>query len=159
MKLDRQLLSIIGRRLPAIVGAQARTSRAAFWRDRWSETALSPQPLPPEPPDLLGAAVAGEFIQTLWMAERFGAGSSAAFDVLDDWCPTVPKGFKRPPWWGPFPVPEPEPRPDWFVDYHIGFAARLAASSADFNGTAMGDLLAKAVDRSLAAISANGARG
>ncbi len=74
-----------------------------------------------------------------------------AFDDLDDWCPTVPKKLKLPPWWPP--IPEPEPHPDWLIDFHLGFAARLAAVSVEFEGTGLSESFDKAIERSLALIA------
>jgi hypothetical protein len=145
MTLDRRLLAIIGKRLPAIYdviphGPQGRVSRL-------SEVALNPQPLPPHE---LGAAIAAEFVHAAWLADRFGLDLGRAFDDLDDWCPTRPKKLKLPPWWPPFP--EPEPHPEWHIDFHLGFAARLAAISSDFEGTRLGESLNKAIERSLESI-------
>ena len=68
--------------------------------------------------------------------------------------PTRPKKLKLPPWWPP--VPEPEPHPEWLIDFHLGFAARLAVISAEFEGTRLGESLNKAIDRSMETIdSAN----
>jgi hypothetical protein len=102
------------------------------------------------PPHELGAALAAEFIQTMWTADRLGHDASALFQDLDDWCPTRPKKFKRPPWWPP--IPEPDPEPDWFVDFHLGFAARLAAAADGMNEGKVKELADKAIDRSLGAI-------
>jgi hypothetical protein len=69
---------------------------------------------------------------------------------LDDWGPTRPKIPKLPPWWPP--IPEPEPHPEWFVDYHLGFAARLSVVAAGSAGTRLDKTLNQAIDRSLAAM-------
>jgi len=93
-------------------------------------------------------AAAHEFLHTAWLAERFGQDQARLFADLDDWCPTRPKKLKLPPWWPP--VPDPEPHPDWFVDFHLGFAARLAVVSLESNR--MGESIDKAIERSMAAI-------
>lgn len=151
MAIDRRLLAIIGRRIPAIYDVIPRGPLSSLSRVRFSEVALNPQPLPPHE---LGAAIAGEFVHTAWLADRFGLDLDLAFNDLDDWCPTAPKKLKLPPWWPP--IPEPEPHPEWLIDLHLGFAARLAAVSADFEGTRLGRSFEKAIERSVAAIdSAN----
>lgn len=145
MAISRQLLAIIGRRIPAIYDVIPRGPLSRF-----SEVALNPQPLPPRE---LGAAIAAEFIHTGWLSERFGFDLDQAFNDLDDWCPTVPKGLKLPPWWPP--IPEPDPQPDWFTDFHIGFAAHIAAVADGFEGTRLGEVLDKAIERSVAAIESS----
>lgn len=146
MSINRKLLAIIGRRFPAIYDVIPRGPLSHF-----SRVALNPQPLPPHE---LGAAIAAEFAHSAWLAERFGAEPSLALQDLDDWCPTRPKRIKLPPWWPP--IPEPEPGPDWHTDLHLGFAARLAAVSRQFDGTRLGESFDKAIERSLGAIeSAN----
>jgi len=149
--LNSRLLAIIGRRLPAIYDAviPRYSPQPEPWNARLAAVALNPQPLPPgPPPDRLGAAVAAEFLHTAWLAERFGQDQARLFADLDDWCPTRPKKLKLPPWWPP--VPDPEPHPDWFVDFHLGFAARLAVVSLESNR--MGESIDKAIERSMAAI-------
>lgn len=151
MSIDRRLLAIIGRRIPAIYDVIPRGPLSQLSRVRFSEVALNPQPLPPHE---LGAAIAGEFVHTAWLADRFGLDLELAFNDLDDWCPTVPKKLKLPPWWPP--IPDPEPHPEWLIDFHLGFAARLAVVSADFEGTRLGRSFEKAIERSVASIdSAN----
>ncbi|HEX9940643.1 MAG TPA: hypothetical protein VGG03_01405 [Thermoanaerobaculia bacterium] len=83
MSINRRLLAIIGRRLPAIYDVIPRGPLARF--SRFSEVALNPQPLPPHE---LGAAIAAEFVHTAWLADRFGLDLGRAFEDLDDWCPT-----------------------------------------------------------------------
>lgn len=139
MQLNKKLLAIIGKRFPAIYDVIPRGPQGGLAR-----VALNPQPLPPHE---LGAAVAEEFVRCAWVAERGGLDMKALLSDLDDWCPTRPKIPKLPPWWGPFP--EPEPRPEWFVDYHLGFAARLSAVET---GTRLDKTLDQMIDRSLAAI-------
>jgi len=146
LTLDSRLLAIIGRRLPAVYDVIPRGPLSRFL-----EVALNPQPLPPvdPPPHALGAALAAEFIQTAWVADRFGLDIGRVFDDLDDWCPTRPKRrLKLPPWWPP--VPDPEPHPNWFIDFHLGFAARLAAASLE--DTRIGESINKAIERSIVAI-------
>lgn len=146
MSINRKLLAIIGRRFPAIFDVIPRGPLS-----RSSQVALNPQPLPPHE---LGAAMAAEFAHTAWLAERYGVDPRLALKDLDDWCPTRPKRIKLPPWWPP--IPEPEPQPDWHTDLHLGFAARLAAVSGEFDGTRLGESFDKAIERSLGAIeSAN----
>jgi hypothetical protein len=142
MSIDRRLLAILGRRLPAIYDIIPRGPLSRF-----SEVALNPQPLPPHE---LGAAIAAEFVNTAWHADRFGVDLGPVFDDLDDWCPTRPKTPKLPPWW--WRIPLPDPPPEWFIDFHLGFAARLAAVSVEFEGTRLGESLDKAIGRSLDAI-------
>lgn len=149
MPIDRRLLAIIGRRIPAIYDVIPRGPQ-----NRLAQVALNPQPLPPHE---LGAAIASEFIQVAWLAERTGTDPGVAFEDLDDWCPTVPRRPKFPPWWPP--LPEPEPHPDWLIDMHLGFAARIAAKSSDFPGTRLEAVLDKAIERSVSAIEAAEGRG
>ncbi|RRI03876.1 hypothetical protein EH240_09235 [Mesorhizobium tamadayense] len=144
MQLNKKLLAIIGKRIPAIFDVIPRGPQG-----RLAQIALNPQPLPPHE---LGAAVADEFVRYAWVAERGGLDMKALLNDLDDWCPTRPKIPKLPPWWGPFP--EPEPRPDWFVDYHLGFAARLSVVAAESTGMRLDETLNQVIDRSLAAIEA-----
>ncbi|RUU48047.1 hypothetical protein [Mesorhizobium sp. M2C.T.Ca.TU.002.02.1.1] len=139
MQLNKKLLAIIGKRFPAIYDVIPRGPQGGLAR-----VALNPQPLPPHE---LGAAVAEEFVRCAWVAERGGLDMKALLSDLDDWCPTRPKIPKLPPWWGPFP--EPEPRPEWFVDYHLGFAAKLSAVQT---GTRLDKTLDQVIDRSLTAI-------
>lgn len=139
MQLNKKLLAIIGKRFPAIYDVIPRGPQGGLAR-----VALNPQPLPPHE---LGAAVAEEFVRCAWVAERGGLDMKALLSDLDDWCPTRPKIPKLPPWWGPFP--EPEPRPEWFVDYHLGFAAKLSAVET---GTRLDKTLDQVIDRSLTAI-------
>lgn len=149
MAINRRLLAIIGRRLPAIYDVIPRGPQGRFLQNRFSEVALNPQPLPPQE---LGAAIAAEFIHAAWLADRFGLDQGIAFNDLDDWCPTRPKKLKLPPWWPP--IPEPDPQPDWFIHFHLGFAARLAVASVDSQNTRLGESFDKAVDRSIEAIEA-----
>jgi hypothetical protein len=141
LNIDSRLLAIIGRRIPAIYDVIPRGPQG-----RLAAVALNPQPLPPHE---LGAALAAEYIQVNWLAERFGLDLGRVAQDLDDWCPTRPKRrFKLPPWWPP--IPEPDPQPDWFIDFHLGFASGLAAASLD--GSKIGEPINKAIERSLAAI-------
>lgn len=142
MHIDRQLLLILGRRMPALFDVIPR-GPLRFG----SEVSLNPQPLPPHE---LGAAVAAEFVHMSYLAHRLGHDLGAAFKDLDDWCPTVPKGFHLPPWWPPVPVPEPHP--EWFDDFHLGFASRLAVVARRYEGTKLGESFNKAIDRSVGAI-------
>ncbi|RUU11064.1 hypothetical protein EOD23_11545 [Mesorhizobium sp. USDA-HM6] len=144
MQLNKKLLAIIGKRFPAIYDVIPHGPQGQLMR-----VALNPQPLPPHE---LGAAVADEFVRYAWVAERGGLDMKALLSDLDDWCPTRPKIPKLPPWWGPFP--EPEPHPEWFVDYHLGFAARLSVVAIGSTGTRLDETLDKVIDRSLAAIEA-----
>lgn len=142
--MNKKLLAIIGKRIPAIYDVIPRGPQ------RWlAQVALNPQPLPPHE---LGAAIADEFVRGAWVVERSGLDMKALLSDLDDWCPTRPKIPKLPPWWGPFP--EPEPHPEWFVDYHLGFAARLSVVAAESAGKSLDKTLNQAIDRSLAAIEA-----
>jgi hypothetical protein len=152
MNIDRRLLEIIGRRLPAIYDVIPRGPQGVNPAGYLAEVALNSQPLPPLPAHELGAAVAAEFIHTIWLAERFGLDPAKPFDDLDDWCPTGPKWPKLPSWWRWWP-PKPEPpHPNWSVDFHLGFAARLAASAAEAAGGALSKSLDSAIGRSIDAI-------
>ncbi|ESY64747.1 hypothetical protein NKI77_25675 [Mesorhizobium opportunistum] len=142
MQLNKKLLAIIGRRIPAIYDVIPRGPQG-----RLAQIALNPQPLPPHE---LGAAIADEFVRHAWIAERGGQDMKGVLSDLDDWCPTPPKLPKLPPWWGPFP--EPEPRPEWFVDYHLGFAARLSVIEGQSAGSRLDKTLNQGIDRSLSAI-------
>ena len=142
MQLSKKLLAIIGKRIPAIYDVIPRGPQG-----RLAQIALNPQPLPPHE---LGAAIADEFVRSAWSAERGGLDSKALMSDLDDWCPTRPKIPKLPPWWPP--IPEPEPHPEWFVGYHLGFAARLSVVAAGSAGTRLDKTLTQAIDRSLAAM-------
>jgi len=154
MELDRRLLAIIGRRIPESYDAIIPHLPLSSWsRSRSSAVALNPQPLPPHE---LGAAIAGEFVHTAWLADRFGLDLGAAFEDLDDWCPTAPQKPKLPPWWPP--IPEPDPHPEWLIDLHLGFAARLAAVSAELEGTRLSEVLDKAIERSVESIESTRTR-
>jgi len=142
MQLSKKLLAIIGKRIPAFYDV---IPHGPQWR--LAQIALNPQPLPPHE---LGAAIADEFVRYAWGAERGGLDMKALLSDLDDWCPTRPKLPKLPPWWPP--IPEPEPHPEWFVDYHLGFAARLSVIAAGSAGTRLDKTLNQVIDRSLAAI-------
>ncbi|MGX8007588.1 hypothetical protein ACVDG8_000535 [Mesorhizobium sp. ORM8.1] len=145
MQLNKKLLAIIGKRIPAIYDVIPRGPQG-----RLAQVALNPQPLPPHE---LGAAVADEFVHNAWLAGRSGLDMKALFSDLDDWCPTRPKIPKFPPWWW-WPFPEPEPHPEWFVDFHLGFAARLSAVATGSAGKSLDATLNQAIDRSLVAIEA-----
>ena len=142
MQLSKKLLAIIGKRIPAIYDV---IPHGPQWR--LAQIALNPQPLPPHE---LGAAIADEFVRYAWGSERGGLDMKALLSDLDDWCPTRPKIPKLPPWWPP--IPEPEPHPEWFVDYHLGFAARLSVVAAGSAGTRLDKTLNQAIDRSLSAM-------
>jgi hypothetical protein len=147
LALNSRLLAIIGRRLPSVYDVIPRGPQG-----RLSEVALNPQPLPPHE---LGAAVAAEFVRAVWIADRFGQDLGRVFTDLDDWCPTYPKRFKLPPWWFPWPpIPDPEPHPEWSIDFHLGFVARLAAVSTD--DKRIGESLNKAIERSISSIESAG---
>ncbi|AMV35848.1 hypothetical protein [Planctomyces sp. SH-PL62] len=142
LSIDGRLLAIIGRRTPAIYDIIPQGPLSYF-----SRVALNPQPLPPHE---LGAAIASEFIRIVWLSERFGQDLSVALRDLEDWCPTPPRPPKFPPWWPPIPIPDPHP--DWLTDYYLGFATRLAAATAGADGLRLGETLAQALDRSVAAV-------
>src|SRR4051812_44763105 len=72
MTSDQRLLALIGKRLPAIFDVIPRGPRGLSLQDRVSAVALNPQPLPPGPPEHLGAALAQEFAHTAWVADRLG---------------------------------------------------------------------------------------
>lgn len=146
-----QLLALIGRRWPALYDIGP--PHGPVLHSHTTARALNPQPLPPYE---LGAAVAAEFLHTAWLAERFGLDQARLWSDLDDICPPPPKLPKLPPWWEkprpePWykPIPLPDPPPEWFTDYHLGFAARLAVASIDLEQTKLSGLLNEAVSRSL----------
>jgi hypothetical protein len=138
--LNPRLLAILGRRSPALYDIIPRGPLSRF-----SSVMLNPQPLPPHE---WGAALASEVIHDAFLADRLGLDMERVFTDLDDWCPTVPKRLKLPPWWPP--LPEPDPQPDWFIDFHLGFASRLAAVSQE--GTRMSESLGRIIQRSVSAI-------
>jgi hypothetical protein len=141
MFISRKAMQIIGKRIPASWDALIPHSHMPG-----GLAALNPQALPP---DELGAAVARTFIHAAWLAQRQGGGHSNVMDELDDWCPTRPKFPKLPPWWWwPIP-PEPEPHPDWFIDFHLGFASALTVARAGMDDATLGKTLDQAIDRSL----------
>jgi hypothetical protein len=147
MFIDRRILAILGARHPAIFDIGPRGPLSLTVQGRYSE--LNPQPLPPHE---LGAAIAAEFAHTAWQADRFGLDPGIAFQDLDDWCPTRPRIPKLPPWWWWHPHPEPVPGPDWHVDFHIGFASRLAWTSSQIDSPVLRESFDKAIERSLEAI-------
>lgn len=147
--ISRQLLAIIGQRLPAIYDVIPRGPIGGFSPFRFSEAALNPQPLPPVD---LGAAIASEFVHTAWLADRFGLDHGIAFKELDEWCPTSGSKFKAPPFFSG-PSPDPEPRPEWLRDYHVGFAARLASVSDRLEeNSRLRETIDSAIQRSLKVI-------
>jgi len=163
MEINHRLLSLIGRRFPAIFDLTPHGPEAGLLGSRSSWAALNPQPLPPLPPAELGATVAGDFIQVSWLTQRLGVAWKSATADLDDWCPTVPKKPKLPPGWPPlqgdlasvppgWPNPEPHPHKPWFVDFHVGFAARLAVALPSVAGTPLESAFLEAIDRSIRAI-------
>jgi hypothetical protein len=143
MSIDRRLLAIIGRRLPAIYDVIPRGPQNHFLE----EIALNPQPLPPLE---LGTAIAAEFIRTAWFAHRFGLELEVAYEDLDDICPLPPKLPKFPHHWPPFHIPEPDL--EWFTDFHLGFLTRVAIAAVEFEDTHLGELLNKAIERSVGSI-------
>ncbi len=126
MAISKNLLAVIGRRLPAIYDVIPRGPQGQI-----GAVALNPQPLPP--PHELGATLASEFIHTAWLAQRFGQNPNMVADDLEDWCGTKPR-MPKIPWWWP-PIPDPEPHPDWHVNFQLGFAARLAVLADQLKGT------------------------
>ena len=152
MNIDSRLLALIGRRLPAIFDVIPRGPQAlAGLQERLAAVALNPQPLPPHPPEYLGAALAQEFAHMAWVADRLGLSWKTVAQDLDDWCPTQPRKIKLPVGWPP--IPEPEPHPNWLAELHLGFAAKLAAISAEHVGSGLAATLDRAVSRSVDAIS------
>ncbi|USE83113.1 hypothetical protein [Acinetobacter tibetensis] len=155
LTLNSRLLAIIAQRNPTIydivIPRFACPSAEPWISGKYSPVAVNPQPLPPSE---LGALVASEFIQMVWFANRFGLDASFILDDLDDWCPTYPKWPKNIPWLTPqsdFPrQPLPEPPSDWLLDFHLGFAARLA--TAQLEESMIGEIVTKAFERSAAVI-------
>jgi hypothetical protein len=142
MVIHRKLLAIIGRRNPAYYDVIPRGPLGLG-----AAVALNPQPLPPA---ALGAAMAGEFMQATWMAERGGLDPGVLQRILEDWCPTYPRRPKLPPWWPP--IPEPDPQPDWFTEFHLGFASRLAAVSPEGMSGRTKEYFDKALEQSLGSL-------
>jgi len=142
MHIDRRLLTIIGRRFPAIYDVIPRGPWSYY-----SASSLDPQPLPPQE---LGAALAAEYVYTASLADRFGIELTAVMEALDDLCPPYPKLPKRPPGWPP--IPDPGPPPEWLPEFHLGFAARLAFLTNDVKGTPLAKSFDRAIERSLESI-------
>jgi hypothetical protein len=145
MAISKELLLIIARNNPIlyeIIFPRGPVFRA---RSRVSEVTLNPQPLPPHE---IGAMLATEFVQAIYFANRFGLDPRVIFDDLDDWCPTIPRRIKLPPWWPP--IPEPEPEPDWLSGLHLGFAAKLA--TVDTGDSPLSDTVNRALERSMSAL-------
>jgi len=151
MTSEQRLLALIGRRLPAIFDVIPRGPQGLSLQDRVSAVALNPQPLPPGPPELVGAALAQEFAHMAFVSDRLGLAWKSMSQDLDDWCPTQPRKIKFPIHWPP--LPEPDPHPNWFAELHLGFAAKLSAISADYAGTPLAATLDRAVNRSIDALS------
>lgn len=150
-KLNTRLLALLGERL----------SRAAAplpdpWLARFSLVALNPQPLPPGPPEELGAAIAADFIQMFRMADRFGLDQARILAAVEDLCPLPPK-LPKLPWDWVIHLPIPVPRPNWHLDLLLGFAARLSVES--FEGTRLGESVGKARDLSVKTVDAWAAKG
>lgn len=59
-------------------------------------------------------------------------------------------------WWPP--IPDPEPHPEWLSELHLGFAARLAVASEQFEGTRLAATLGKAIDRSIGTIESGNSK-
>lgn len=151
MLTARQLLSIIGRRIPAIYDAvpprqSGHLHPVIQHPSDWA--ALNPQPLPPLQ---LGAAFAGEIIDSARLAHRFGLDMRAAFADIDELCPRPPK-IPRPPIGWP-PIPDPEPHPEWLLPFYLGFATRVAAALDQVKDERLGKHLEEALDRSLQALA------
>ena len=109
-----QLLSVLGRINPAIfdyIFPHGPVQRLAF-ASRFSEVALNPQPLPPEPPpeklQRVSALVAHNIAFAAIAAEAAGqeGGARMIHSAIDDWC-----GNGRPP----IPIPWPGPWPFAFA--------------------------------------------
>lgn len=165
LSLVSQLLALIARRMPGVYDIDPRGPLSEAMLNpqplpphegpggrfgRLSQVALNPQPLPPHE---LGAAIAAEHVRVAWLADRFGLDAERASGDLDDWCPTRPKRLKLPPWWPP--VPDPDPHPNWFAEFHLGFAMRMAMASSALQGTPLGESFANAMRRSLSAIESS----
>ncbi len=151
MTSEQRLLALIGKRLPAIFDVIPRGPQGLALQDRVSAVALNPQPLPPAPAEMVGAALAQEFARMAFVSDRLGLNWKTMSQDLDDWCPTQPRKIKFPVGWPP--VPEPDPHPNWFAELHLGFAAKLSAISADYAGTPLAATLDRAVNRSIDALS------
>ena len=155
LTLNSRLLAIIAQRNPTIydiVIPRFTCPSAETWIiGKHSPVVVSSQQLPPSE---WGALVASEFIQMAWFANRFGLDSNSILDDLEDWCPTYPRWPKKIPWLTPqigLPrQPLPKPPPNWLLDFHLGFAARLA--TAQLEESLIGDIVTKAFERSAAVI-------
>jgi hypothetical protein len=145
MSINRRMLALLGARYPAIYDLIPRSPVGVVVQGQLSE--LSPQPLPPLE---LGAALAAEFAQTAWQAERSGLDPARVFRDPEDWCPTPPRTPKLPPRWK-LP-PEPQPRPEWYLDLHIGFAAGLAWSTDGIDNPALRDVFDTALKHAMGVI-------
>ena len=134
MALSNRLSAILARRNPAIWEILGGGPQGP---GGWSKVALNPQPLPPReafaalnpqplPPAFrYGAAVAAELVRIATTAHVL----RVAFEPGDDICPP-------PRDWPPIPFPwppEPDPHPwrddDFTIDYALGLAIALEASS------------------------------
>ncbi len=109
------------------------------------------QTMPEESPVSIGAAVAAEYLRSLWVAEKImeGGGRGVSLDI-EDWCPTAQNRFSLPPWW--HPTVDPDPPPEWRIAFHAGFAGHLAAVAAQLKGSALERPANAALDRSLAVL-------
>ena len=143
MAINKKLLSIIGQKFPSIYDVNP--PHGPFGRVSW--VALNPQPLPPLG---IGAAMATEVMRYAWMGERAGLDPAGALRSLEDLCPPYPRRPKLPPWWPP--VPDPDPEPDWLAEYHLGFAARLAAVPGDQMTGRLREFFDKALEQSIASL-------
>lgn len=150
MSTNKRLLTIIARHLPTVNDVIPRGPQSQALHGHASEFALNPQPLPP---GVVGATVAAEFIRYVWLANRFGQDPGLMLSELEDWCPTVPlKIWKLPPWLLLVWPPDPDPEPYWFIDFHLGFASRLAMVSSEDEQSAIRAVLDSAMERSMLVI-------
>lgn len=128
MSLDRRILALLGRRLPAIYdvfpshGLREALNPQPIPPGTQGRSSLNPQPIPPLD---LGAMVAGELLRLSWVSDHLNTAVDPIGNWEEDPCPTWPKPPKLPPHLPP--VPDPEPGPDWIRDYHLGLASTLAA--------------------------------
>ncbi|MGH8437702.1 MAG: hypothetical protein ACRERW_01345 [Pseudomonas sp.] len=140
---DKRILAIFGRRNPSIFDAVIPHGPLS----RFEEVALNPQPLPPR---VLGAAIADELISSFRLAQRFGLDNGRLLAEIEELCPRRWKDLKFPPGW-PRP-PRPDPPPEWFIEFQLGLASRLAAASFDAEGTPLAENLNNVIELSLASV-------
>lgn len=140
---DRRVFEILGRQHPAIYDLIHPHGPLG----RFDAFALNPQPLPPR---LLGAAIAEDLISSFRIAERFGLDSGRVMAEVEELCPRHWKDFKLPK--KGWPRPRSELHPEWFIEFQLGFAGRLAATAGYAEGTELEEVLNAAFELSAASL-------